>query len=79
MPLNVGLCVSPTKKDSIGVCFCPLDYRSFLKREVPAERLPGKGLFIGEKGEILGRHEGYPFYTIGQRRGWGFISIVPYL
>ena len=60
-----------SKKDSIGVCFCPLDYRSFLKREVPAGRLPGKGLFIGEKGEILGSHEGYPFYTIGQRRGLG--------
>lgn len=60
-----------TKKDSIGVCFCPLDYRSFLKREVPAEQLPGRGHFLDEKGEILGWHEGYPFYTIGQRRGLG--------
>ncbi len=59
------------KKDSIGVCFCPLDYRSFLKREVPAERLPGRGRFLDEKGEMLGWHEGYPFYTIGQRRGLG--------
>ena len=31
-----------SKKDSIGVCFCPLDYRSFLKREVPAGRLPAQ-------------------------------------
>lgn len=60
-----------TKKDSIGVCFCPLDYRSFLKREVLAERLPGKGRFLSEEGEFLGWHEGYPFYTIGQRRGLG--------
>lgn len=60
-----------TKKDSIGVCFCPLDYRSFLKREVPADRLPGRGRFVDEKGEIVGWHEGYPFYTIGQRRGLG--------
>ena len=59
------------KKDSIGVCFCPLDYRSFLKREVPVEQLPGKGHFIDEKGNVLGSHEGYPFYTIGQRRGLG--------
>lgn len=60
-----------TKKDSIGVCFCPLDYRSFLKREVPAGQLPGKGKFLDENGEFLGWHEGYPFYTIGQRRGLG--------
>lgn len=59
------------KKDSIGVCFCPLDYRSFLKREVPETLLPGKGRFVDEKGNFLGWHEGYPFYTVGQRRGLG--------
>ena len=59
------------KKDSIGVCFCPLDYRSFLKREVPETLLPGKGRFVDEKGDFLGWHEGYPFYTVGQRRGLG--------
>ena len=60
-----------TRKDSIGVCFCPMDYRSFLRREVPAEALPGKGRFVDETGRFLGWHEGYPFYTIGQRRGLG--------
>lgn len=60
-----------TKKDSIGVCFCPLDYRSFLKREVSALQLPGRGRFVDEKGDFLGWHEGYPFYTVGQRRGLG--------
>ncbi|MBP7193952.1 MAG: tRNA 2-thiouridine(34) synthase MnmA, partial [Bacteroides sp.] len=55
----------------IGVCFCPLDYRSFLKREVPMKQLPGRGHFLDEKGNVLGWHEGYPFYTIGQRRGLG--------
>lgn len=60
-----------TKKDSIGVCFCPLDYRSFLQREADVRRLPGKGKFIDENGRFLGWHEGYPFYTIGQRRGLG--------
>lgn len=59
------------KKDSIGVCFCPLDYRSFLKCEVPETLLPGKGRFVDEKGDFLGWHEGYPFYTVGQRRGLG--------
>lgn len=60
-----------TKKDSIGVCFCPLDYRSFLRREVPAGQLPGKGRLVDEDGALLGWHEGYPFYTIGQRHGLG--------
>lgn len=59
------------KKDSLGVCFCPMDYRSFLQREVPANELPGKGQFLDENGSFLGWHEGYPFYTIGQRRGLG--------
>lgn len=60
-----------TKKDSIGVCFCPLDYRSFLRREVSARKLPGRGKFVDEKGDFLGWHEGFPFYTVGQRRGLG--------
>lgn len=59
-----------TKKDSIGVCFCPMDYRSFLKREVPpGEIVPGH--FTDEDGRFIGKHEGFPFYTIGQRRGLG--------
>ena len=59
------------KKDSLGVCFCPMDYRSFLRCEVSQELLPGKGRFLDESGTFLGWHEGYPFYTIGQRRGLG--------
>ena len=59
------------KKDSLGVCFCPMDYRTFLRRTVPADRLPGRGAFLDENGDFLGWHEGYPFYTVGQRRGLG--------
>lgn len=59
------------KKDSLGVCFCPGDYRVFLRRELPASALPGRGRFLDEKGDFLGWHEGYPFYTVGQRRGLG--------
>lgn len=58
------------KKDSIGVCFCPMDYRSFLKREVPEETIQ-RGNFFDEKGAFLGKHDGFPFYTVGQRRGLG--------
>ena len=65
-----GFYKTATKKDSIGVCFCPMDYRSFLKRELPKEFIQ-KGDFLDENGTFLGKHEGYPFYTIGQRRGLG--------
>lgn len=61
-----------TKKDSLGVCFCPMDYRTFLKNNA-AEQIEniGKGCFIDEAGGFIAMHEGYPFYTIGQRRGLG--------
>ena len=58
------------KKDSIGVCFCPMDYRTFLRNHVPETRIqPGK--FYDDQGNYIAKHEGYPFYTIGQRRGLG--------
>lgn len=58
------------KRDSLGVCFCPMDYRTFLRREVDEENIrPGK--FFDETGNFIARNEGYPFYTIGQRRGLG--------
>ena len=59
-----------TKRDSLGVCFCPGDYRSFLRQEV-GEGPIRPGWFYDEEGRCLGKHEGYPFYTIGQRRGLG--------
>ena len=61
------------KSESYEICFVPdNDYRSFLKRRVDGlqEKLAG-GHFVNQKGEILGEHQGYPFYTIGQRKGLG--------
>ncbi len=31
----------------------------------------GKGNFILSDGTVVGQHKGYPFYTIGQRKGLG--------
>ena len=65
-----GFLKAARKKDSIGVCFCPMDYRTFLRNELPEGMItPGK--FYDEKGQFIAWHEGYPFYTIGQRRGLG--------
>jgi tRNA-specific 2-thiouridylase len=59
------------KSESYEICFVPdNDYRGFLKRKVDGleEKVAG-GLFVDKTGKILGRHKGYPFYTIGQRKG----------
>jgi tRNA-specific 2-thiouridylase len=58
------------KKDSLGVCFCSGDYRPFLKKRLdnPAAFIYS-GNFVDEDGKILGRHDGFPLYTVGQRRG----------
>ena len=62
-----------TKSESYEICFVPdNDYRGFLKRRVDGleERVKG-GEYVLEDGTVVGHHEGYPFYTIGQRKGLG--------
>lgn len=58
------------RKGSVGVCFCPQGYRSFLRRELPADAFR-PGWFVDSEGRRLDRHEGIPFYTVGQRHGLG--------
>ena len=65
-----GFTKAAHKKDSLGVCFCPMDYRSFLRDKVPAEAIQ-RGKFVDVKGNFIAWHQGYPFYTVGQRRGLG--------
>lgn len=79
-----GFPIISKKKDSLGVCFCPDDYRPFLQQyaspknsECDSKSRPEyffqfeKGNFVDEEGAVLGQHQGYPFYTVGQRRGLG--------
>lgn len=59
------------KAESYEICFVPdNDYRGFLKRRVDGleEKVAG-GWFTDKAGNKLGQHKGYPFYTIGQRKG----------
>lgn len=63
-----------TKSESYEICFVPdNDYRGFLKRRMPGlEAEVAGGNFVMEgTGKVLGKHQGYPFYTIGQRKGLG--------
>jgi tRNA-specific 2-thiouridylase len=61
------------KSESYEICFIPdNDYRGFLKRRVPGlEQELAEGKFVDKQGRILGSHPGYPFFTVGQRKGLG--------
>ncbi|MFD2920596.1 tRNA 2-thiouridine(34) synthase MnmA [Terrimonas rubra] len=71
MAVDLGYPQLAKKSESYEICFVPdNDYRGFLKRRVDGleERVNG-GNFIDKNGNLLGKHKGYPFYTIGQRKG----------
>jgi tRNA-specific 2-thiouridylase len=71
MAMNDGYTELANKSESYEICFVPdNDYRGFLKRKVDGleEKVDG-GNFVDTEGKILGKHHGYPFYTIGQRKG----------
>lgn len=61
------------KAESYEICFVPdNDYRGFLRRRIDGlDEMVAGGHFVDTKGKVLGKHEGYPFYTIGQRKGLG--------
>ncbi len=73
MAFEMGFESLSKKAESYEICFVPdNDYRGFLRRRVPElqQQLSG-GNFIDPQGKIIGKHNGYPFYTIGQRKGLG--------
>ena len=59
--------ITADKKDSTGICFIgERNFKHFLENYLPNK--PGNIVNI-ETGEVLGKHEGLMYYTIGQRRG----------
>ncbi|MBO7260082.1 MAG: tRNA 2-thiouridine(34) synthase MnmA [Bacteroidaceae bacterium] len=66
-----GMQVKASDGESMEVCFIEDDYRTFLKRELPNidTELVGPGKFVDSAGKLIGEHKGYPYYTIGQRKG----------
>ncbi len=71
MAIEYGYPELAQKSESYEICFVPdNDYRGFLKRNVDGlEAKVEGGNFIDKSGKILGKHKGYPFYTVGQRKG----------
>lgn len=68
---EAGFTKVANKRESYDICFIPdNDYRSFLKKQRPEiENEIAGGNFVDTDGKILGKHKGYPFYTVGQRKG----------
>lgn len=59
--------VTAKKKDSTGICFIgERNFRNFLKNYLP--NIPGDIVDIDTK-EVLGKHIGLMYYTLGQRKG----------
>lgn len=64
---KAGLATSE-KKDSTGICFIgKRDFKPFLAQHLGYK----EGPLLKTSGEIVGRHDGAAFYTIGQRKGIG--------
>ncbi len=73
MAIERGFVDLVNKSESYEICFVPdNDYRGFLKRRLPElEAEVAGGNFVDTSGKVIGTHEGYPFYTVGQRKGLG--------
>ena len=58
--------------ESMEICFIEGDYRDFLRQQCPdIDTKIGPGYFVDNKGLKIGQHKGFPYYTIGQRKGLG--------
>ncbi|MFR5644219.1 MAG: tRNA 2-thiouridine(34) synthase MnmA [Clostridium paraputrificum] len=66
---EIGLAVH-NKKDSEEICFIPdNDHGRFILEAKSGKIKPGN--FVDKEGNVLGRHKGIVYYTIGQRKGLG--------
>ena len=74
MALDRGYSDLAKKSESYEICFIPdNNYRAFLSRK----RDIVKGNFLDVSGNIIGTHDGFPYFTIGQRRGLGISDGEP--
>lgn len=64
------------KPESQEICFIPNDdYKAYIKAKAPKILKPGD--IVDTEGNVLGRHEGVPLYTVGQRKGLGIAAAHP--
>jgi tRNA-specific 2-thiouridylase len=65
-----------SRPESQEICFIPNNnHAEFLVKYAPGQNAPGP--ILDRQGNILGRHRGIMFYTIGQRKGLGISAAQP--
>ena len=65
-----------SRADSQDLCFLAGDdYRNFIRRNAP--EIVVTGPIVTRDGKVLGKHQGLPYYTIGQRKGLGIAGPTP--
>jgi tRNA-specific 2-thiouridylase len=72
MARQMGLSTAE-KPESMEICFVPDgDYARFLGKRLGSDHAAlSAGQLVTSSGEVLGEHDGYARYTVGQRRGLG--------
>jgi tRNA-specific 2-thiouridylase len=69
---EAGLAVAE-KPDSVEICFVPdHDHAGLVRRRRPGRETAG--VIRDTAGNVLGEHDGYERFTIGQRKGLGFAA-----
>jgi tRNA-specific 2-thiouridylase len=68
---EVGLDEFATQKESQDICFIENSYIDVLKIHFNPER---KGKVVNKRGQKIGEHRGYSFYTVGQRKGFNLFK-----
>ncbi len=67
---QIGLHVA-AKEGTSGICFIgERNFENFMKDKV----VSAPGPIVDTEGKIVGEHRGLPFYTIGQRHGFGHLT-----
>jgi tRNA-uridine 2-sulfurtransferase len=65
--------ITHDKRDSTGICFIgERNFREFLGRYLPAQ----PGPIHTADGDVIGRHNGLMYYTLGQRQGLGIGGVA---
>lgn len=60
--------ITHDKKDSTGICFIgERKFKDFLQQFLPAQ--PGD--IVDDQGNVIGKHDGLMYHTLGQRKGLG--------
>lgn len=67
--------ITAKKKDSTGICFIgERRFRDFLQQYLPAQ----PGTIETPDGDVIGKHMGLMYYTLGQRQGLGIGGLANY-